>query len=172
MTWGGKRNGAGRPLEGPRKELTKIIRVPISIEDDVENLKEIKSYKIPVFSSKVPAGNPSPADNHIDKYVNAFKLLFPNPKNMGLVPASGDSMIDIGINDGMQLITHFKQAPKHKDIVIGMINGEQTVKQLLMEKGEIILQPKNENYKPTKITPDMDFKIIGVVLNWLGKPLK
>ena len=96
--------------------------------------------------------------------------MFPDPENMGWAFASGDSMINIGIFDGTPLLLHRKREPKHNDVVIGMIDGEQTVKVLLIADGKITLKPENENYQPIRVTGDVDFEIRGVVVNWLGKP--
>ncbi len=170
MPYGGKRQGAGRPHgKGPYGESTKVMRIPESLVDDTRQFIETRGYKMPVFSSKVPAGHPSAADNHVEEHVNLFKRLFPDPENMGWAFASGDSMVNAGIHDGTPLIIHFKREPKNGDIVIGMINGEQTVKVLRLEKGGVTLQPESDSYQPIAVMPGMDFKINGVVVNWLGK---
>ena len=61
---GGKRKGAGRKsLYG---KPTKAIRVPIDMVESIQTLMTGVSYKLPLFSSKVAAGIPSPAHDHMD----------------------------------------------------------------------------------------------------------
>ena len=146
------------------------MRVPASLVEETRQFLATRGYRMPVFSSKVPAGHPFPADDHVEENVNVFNLLFPDPANMGWAFASGDSMVNIGIYDGSPLLIHFGREPKDKDIVVAMIDGEQTVKVLRLDKGGITLQPENDSYRPITITSGMDFRINAVVLNWLGKP--
>ncbi|UZJ42745.1 S24 family peptidase [Prosthecochloris sp. SCSIO W1101] len=42
------------------------------------------------------------------------------------------------------------------------INGEQTVKRLLISGKTISLAPENHKYQTTKITRNMDFRTLGV----------
>ena len=82
---GGARKGAGRKKNsGSFKEGTKVLRVPFSLVDSI--LPSIEMYKsqlksgvevmlakentkellVPIFTSRVQAGFPSPADDHLE----------------------------------------------------------------------------------------------------------
>jgi len=59
MPRGGTRAGAGRPKgSGKYGEKTITVRMPASMEDEVKEFIENQGCKIPLYSSKVAAGNP------------------------------------------------------------------------------------------------------------------
>jgi len=164
MPRGGKRVGAGRPKgAGPHGESTKPIRIPLSMLEQVTQMILHKGYKIPLYRSKVPAGYPEQGDTSIEEYIDLYQKLIPRHENIFSVFASGDSMINAGINDGDLLLVNSKEEPKHKKIVVAMIDGQQTVKRLHIENGEYVLLPENDNYKPIPIKNGMEFTIQGVV---------
>ena len=71
-THGGKRKGAGRPKgQGKYGESTKAIRDP---ESKVKYISEIVSkglYEIPLYTERVAAGFPSPADDYLEDKIAA-----------------------------------------------------------------------------------------------------
>jgi DNA polymerase V len=75
-------------------------------------------------------------------------------------------MIGAGIEEGDLLIVDKSSEPKNKSIVIASINGEQTVKRLQIKKGAVSLMPENHKYPEIAITPEMDFRTLGVVV-WM-----
>ncbi len=159
MGHGGKREGAGRP----RKEPTARIRIPAVRLEDVNNFLENNAYTIPLYTSKIPAGYPSPLEGDIQEYVNLCQKLVPHQEHTFLVTATGDSMINAGIFDGDMLVVSNKQEARHRCIVIAMVDGQQTVKRLHIENGKYTLMPENENYPPIPIKEGMEFSIQGVV---------
>ena len=97
----GKRKGAGRPKgQGKFGEKTKAIRVPESLIDDIKAFAYNKAYKIPLYSNKVAAGFPSPADDYIEDKLDLNQHLIKHQAATFFVRANGDSMIDCGIFDG------------------------------------------------------------------------
>ena len=81
MPSGGKRENAGRPKGiGPYGETTKPMRIPVSRLSEVKELLNHKNNIVilPLFSSKVAAGLPSPADEHIESHVDLNALLVKN----------------------------------------------------------------------------------------------
>ena len=67
MPRGGTRKGAGRPKgQGRYGEKTKAVRIPVS---KVKYISEVVSkglHEVPMYSNKVAAGFPSPADDYLD----------------------------------------------------------------------------------------------------------
>ena len=98
MTKGGARKGAGRPKgQGKYGESTKAIRVP---ESKVKYISEIVSkglYEIPLYTERVAAGFPSPADDYLEDKIDLNQYLVKHPASTFLVRASGNSMINAGI---------------------------------------------------------------------------
>lgn len=156
---GGKREGAGRP----RGEPTKIIRVPVSQLSDFARLKGQSDYQLPIFSSKVQAGFPSPADDYIEGYLDLNTKFIKHHSSTFVVQAVGDSMVEAGIFSGDWLLVDRSIEPLDGRIVIAAIHGELTVKRLSKKTGKVQLLPANPQFKPIDITEDSNMVIWGVV---------
>ena len=164
MVKGGCRPGAGRPRGGRYGEETKQIRVPCSRVGEVfAFLDKRVGQQIPLYSSRVRAGFPSPADDYIEQSIDLNERLIAHPAGTFMVRASGDSMTGAGIQSGDLLIVDKSLEPAHGKIVIAALNGELTVKRLSQREGRIQLLPENDNYPAIDITDDLDLVIWGVV---------
>ncbi|AIK95550.1 LexA family protein [Candidatus Odyssella acanthamoebae] len=191
MSRGGFRAGAGRKKNsGLFGEKTVARRIPQSLAPALdqylsnlatstklgENIKFIftpqeHSLQLPFFSSKVAAGLPDIADEHQD-YLNLNEHLIPSPDSSFMVRVTGDSMIEAGIHNEDILVVNRDINPKDGHIIIAAVNGEITVKQLILKNDHVILMPANPQYSPLTITQSMDFRIWGVVtsvVHHLGK---
>ena len=118
---------------------------------------------LPVFSSHVPAGFPSPADDYIEASLDLNEHLVKHPDATFFARASGDSMITAGIQDGALLIVDKAVTPKQGDVVIASVNGELTCKILDIRRQQ--LRAANPLYQPVTITEELDMLIEGVVLH-------
>ncbi len=186
-TRGGRREGAGRPHgSGKYGEPTKAIRVPGSLVDELQEFlvhygqkKEPKApsfmlkaskapigVRLPLYNSKVAAGFPSPADNHVNTRLDLNEYLIKDPASTFYVRVEGDSMIGAGIHPNDLLVVDLSLTPQNGQVIIALVNDEFTVKRLKIGKNkQISLLPENENYSPLVIKEGMDFKIWGVVTN-------
>lgn len=161
MTRGGARKGAGRPRAF--KAPTKAVRLPITEITAVMQFLENKDYfSLPFYSAKVPAGFPSPADDHIEEHLNLNDLI-KHPAATFLVRVSGRSMIDAGIHENDILIVDRSLTPMHGKVVIAVIQGQLTVKRLHRKGNTLFLMPANEEFSPIPITEEDDIHIWGVV---------
>ena len=106
---------------------------------------------------------PSPADDYLDMDLNLHDYLIKHPSATFCVKAIGDSMIDAGIKSSDVMVVDRALTPKNNDIILAVIDGEFTVKRIKKNNNELYLMPANENYRPVKITKDMDFQVWGVV---------
>lgn len=158
--YGGKREGSGRS----KKEETRHVRVPLSKVEAVLAVRD-SNYKhtIPLYSNQVAAGLLSPADDNVEDQVNLQQYLVKRPEKTFLVRASGDSMINAGINSGALLIVDSSKQAENGKIVIAVINGELTVKRLSVKSGKVHLMPENPRYSPIEVTQEMNFSLCGVV---------
>ena len=165
MPRGGKREGAGRPPgTGRFGEPTARIRVPESKLDEVYAfLDRGNTYQRPLYSSRVSAGFPSPADEYMEGKLDLNTYLIDHPAATFFVKVSGESMIGAGIKPDDLLIVDRSLTPKNNDIVIAVVDTELTVKRLIQKSKMIKLLPENPAFKPLMITEDMDFSIWGVV---------
>lgn len=163
---GGKRVGAGRPKgRNVYGESTKAIRVPLSRLDEIKGLLQQKAftYQLPLYSSKVQAGFPSPADDYIEAHLDLNSHLIKHPAATFFVIASGDSMTGAGIRSGDMLIVDKSLEASHGKIVIAALDGELTVKRLSKREGRVQLLPENPHFQPIDITDEQDLVIWGVV---------
>lgn len=161
---GGKRDGAGRPKGGGKYLCsTKPIRVPVNMIEKIEAFIRSDSYELPLYSSLVSAGFPSPADDHCDGKLDLNNYLIQRPASTFFVRVSGDSMINVGIHPGDILVVDKSIEAKHNKIVIAAVNSELTVKRLYRKEGELKLLAENPNYSPIILSNDTDLMVWGVV---------
>lgn len=121
------------------------------------------SKKSPLYSSSVQAGFPSPADDYMEKNLNLHEYLVRHPAATFFVKVEGNSMNEANIYKDDILIVDRSLSPSNKMIVIAVLNGEFTVKRLLIKNDSIYLMPENSQFKPIKIEKETDFQIWGVV---------
>ena len=143
------------------------------IKDNINTIftvpSELGSQPLPWFSHKVPAGFPSPADDHVEKRLDLNDYLIAQKEATFFVSIKGDSMIDASIHDGDIVIVDRSKDAKIGDIVLASIDGEFTVKTLAKHLSHPRLLPANSEYKYIDITEGMVFEIWGVVTGAVRK---
>ena len=125
--------------------------------------------QLPYFPQGIPAGFPSPADDHLQKTLDLHEHLIKHPAATFYAHVQGDSMRDANLNDGDLLIIDRAETPRHKSIVVAILNGEFLVKRLYKRNGEVKLLPENKFYAAIDVTEGMDFEIWGVVSHIIYK---
>ena len=119
--------------------------------------------------SFISAGFPSPAEDFTELPISLDKHLIQNPAATFMAYANGNSMIRAGIHHGDILIIDRSLNAREGDIIIAMLYGEFTVKQLSIVNDIFFLTPKNPRYSPVEISGDIDFEIWGVVIYSIRK---
>lgn len=125
--------------------------------------------QLPLFEVGVSAGFPSPADDYMDVAIDLNRELIRNKTSTFCVRVSGTSMRDAGIQDGSILIVDRSLEPENNSIVLAVINGEFTVKRINTHDKNLYLMPENSDFKPIKITEEMDFRVWGVVTSVINQ---
>ena len=118
---------------------------------------------LPLFLSGVSAGFPSPADDYIERNLDLNQHLIKNPAATFFVRVAGDSMTGAGINHDDILIVDRSLNAASGRIIIASLNGELTVKRLLIKGGHYRLVAENPAYEPIELSPDNPFEVWGVV---------
>ena len=184
----GRRVGSGK-----FKEPTKVMRIPESQQPIVQDLLEVYARKqaqglfklnldavtefefpvmnptpkpLPLFNSKVPAGFPSPADDHVEKRLDPTEFLIERVDATFFVTITGYSMVDAGLLPGDKAVIDRSKLASIGDIVLAIIDGEYTIKMLAETKnGSKLLIPANSSgeFKPIEVTEHMQVEIWGVV---------
>ncbi|MDY0227336.1 SOS response UmuD protein. Serine peptidase. MEROPS family S24 [Desulfomicrobium apsheronum] len=121
------------------------------------------SQGTPLYLDRISAGFPSPADDYIETALDLNTYLIRNPAATFMVKVSGDSMTGAGITDGDVLVVDRSEQPAHGRIVVAVLDGELTVKRLVMKDGRTMLAPENPRYKPIAVTEEQELHVWGVV---------
>ena len=130
---------------------------------DVFKPERKTKIKLPLYTDEISAGFPSPADDHLERKLDLNEYLIKNKSATFLIKVNGNSMIDAGVYDGDILVVDRSIEPSSGKIIIGVINGEFTVKRIIKKGKKIFLQAENKDYISIEITEDMDFKLWGIV---------
>ncbi len=120
---------------------------------------------LPLFTGKVAAGFPSPADDYVEKTLDLNELLVQRPAATFFVRAQGESMLGAGIHPNDILVVDRSIEPVPGKIVICALNGELTVKRLEQENGQWKLKAENPDYPDIAIYEELEMVIWGVVTN-------
>ena len=187
---GGIREGSGRKAgTGKFGEQTTVIRIPSSQEPVIKDflaayqknrlfvsLDAITEFELPalhtlpvplpLYSSKVSAGLPSPAEEHVEKRLDPSEFLIDQKDTTFFVTIQGFSMMDVGLLPGDKAVVDRSKLASVGDIVLAVLDGEFTIKTLARKKdGAPRLLPANSTgaYSPIDITEEMNFEIWGVV---------
>lgn len=164
MKHGGARKGAGRPKgQGRYGEPTRPLRLPLSLIKPVLRFIEHKGYQLPLYGSKVAAGFPSPADEHVESQLDLNEHLIKHPAATFFARASGNSMVNAGIYENDILIVDRSLTPDHGKIVVAVLDGQLTVKRLHKKDGKLLLMPENPDFKPIEVKEGSEVYIWGVV---------
>lgn len=187
---GGKRPGAGRkPGQGRYGEGTSVVRVPnsqiVSVNKFLEAyekrvagtrkaakklagqmmlpLAEPPAQRIPLYGYSISAGFPSPADDYIEDRLDLNQLLVSNQPATFFLRVKGDSMINAGIHDGDIIVVDRSVQPVDRSVVVAVVDGELTVKRLIMRSGTAELHAENPKYAPIRFQDGQELIIWGVV---------
>ena len=136
--------------------------MPVMVQSVYRNAGATR-LRLVLFTSKISAGFPSPAEDYIDKNLDLNEHLIKHPAATFFIRVEGHSMINAGIHNGDMLIVDRTLEPVDKKIVIAVINGEMTVKRIRMLKGKLYLMPENDSFKPIEVSEEADLQIWGVV---------
>lgn len=128
-------------------------------------LSTLLALKIPLVGRSVHAGFPSPADDFIESMIDLNEVLVQNPTASYMWRVVGDCMLDVKIFPGDVVIVDRSLAPRHRDVVLVMIDGEPTLKRLNRRGGVMVLQNENAKLPPFTISDGTEVSVWGVVTN-------
>ena len=78
-----------------------------------------------------------------------------------MLRVKGDSMINVGIFDGDQILIKKQPVAENGDIIVALIDDSATVKTYYKENGHFRLQPENDRMDPIIVS---DLTILGKVV--------
>ena len=118
---------------------------------------------LPLYGFRVPAGFPSPAQDHLEREISLDEILDIRAPHTYLVRAAGDSMEGAGIFDGDLMVVDRSREGQPGDIVIAALNSEPLVKRLTYDGQQVVLRAENPRYAPRYILEGDELNIWGVV---------
>lgn len=141
--------------------------IPASILQNTQvsrAVEELSRQPLPFYGCSVAAGFPSPADDYLEKTLDANELLIANPLATYFVRVRGQSMQGCWIRDGDVAVVDTSRTPAKGDVIVAVLDGEMLIKQLDFDpEGRVRLCPSNKRYPVIEVREEQDFLIWGVV---------
>lgn len=122
---------------------------------------------VSAFSSRVPAGYPSPAQDYSETKIDLSEMLIRDHVSTFIVRVSGNSMQGAGISDGDELIVDRSVQARAGHVVIAVIDGEMTVKRLAITAHGVVLRAENPEYPDIHVPELSELTIWGVATTCL-----
>lgn len=117
------------------------------ISTDVTRKYNIEQTQTPIIGS-VPCGSPQYEEENIEEYVSLPTAIF-GKGDFFILKASGQSMIEAGIDDGDLVVVRKQIEANEGDIVVALVDNQNTLKRYYRddENRKIILHPENKKMK-------------------------
>jgi DNA polymerase V len=117
----------------------------------------------PVLARPVPAGAPQRADAGATEWLSLDQSLVASRETTYFVRVVGDSMTGFGIRDGDLLVVERDAAPADRDVVIAVVDGASTVKQLRLLPEGVLLRSGNGAHADILVGAGQALSLWGVV---------
>lgn len=124
---------------------------------------------LPLIGFRVPCGFPSPADDYIEGRIDLNEHLIRNREATFIIRVQGWSMLKAGIHDGDELVVDRSLEPRHRNVVVAVVNGRLTVKRLYKRGADVRLTSDNEGHPCFEFKDGDELQIWGVVTTVLHK---
>lgn len=138
-------------------------------DDTPRGIKLLESVKqkltgggvsLPILGS-IPAGGPVVTDEYINGWMSVGEDLAKNNKDFFMLKVTGRSMIDAGIYEGDLVLVNIKKEASDGDVVVALVDNENTLKRLVKQGGKVYLKAENKEYED--IHPAEELSVQGVV---------
>lgn len=118
---------------------------------------------LPLLAKPVPAGFPSPAAGYSEDRICLDEHLVEHREDTFFVRVVGESMTGFGIHDGDLLVVDRAIEPADRSIVVAVVDGEFTVKQLCRLPEGVLLRACGRGHGDILVTHEQELGIWGVV---------
>lgn len=119
----------------------------LGLKEKKNSTRKYRSIRVPIYGSII-CGSPAEEEQYNDGY-----LALPEEWVNGecfLLRARGDSMIDIGINEGDLVLVKRTENAEDGDIVVALTDDGNTLKRLRYENGQPVLCAENKTYPDSR----------------------
>ncbi|GAB1393065.1 translesion error-prone DNA polymerase V autoproteolytic subunit [Rhodocyclaceae bacterium] len=117
----------------------------------------------PLLVRPVPAGFPSPAADYYEERLSLDEHLIEHKEATFFVRVQGHSMTGFGIHDGDLLVVDRALVPADRSVVIAVLDGSFTVKQLCRIPDGIMLRSGSSEHSDILVAGDQQLEVWGVV---------
>ncbi len=124
---------------------------------------------LPMPEAHVRAGFPSPAEDFAVNRLDLTQILVPHPQATFLLRVAGASMRDMGIDDGDLLVVDRAVKANHGHVVVAIVDGEFTVKQLHQRAGRMRLKAANPTFPDIVPKEGQTIEVWGVVTSGIKR---
>lgn len=120
------------------------------LTDKIERLRSTQIAE--VYTGSIPCGTPESVDPMVDDYVSLPTSIFGSGE-MYVLRTRGDSMIEVGIDEGDFVVVKKQRTAQIGDIVVALHNNENTLKTLGFNKetNRYVLHPENTSMKDIEV---------------------
>lgn len=125
--------------------------------------KEMFQRHRALLRKAVPAGYPAAADDTVERRFSLDERLIQHKDTTFFMRVTGESMRGLGIFDGDLLVVDRSVPATHGCVVIAVLDGEFTVKQLLHTPSGKVLRAAHPDYPDMPVRPEQEFDVWGVV---------
>jgi DNA polymerase V len=116
------------------------------------------------LESRIRAGFPSPAEDFQAKRIDVLEHLIKHPQATYSMTVRGESMREAGIFDGDVLLVDRAIKPAHGQIVVAVVDGDFTCKQLWQRGGRLKLKAANPTFADIVPAEGQTVEVWGVVI--------
>ncbi len=148
------------------KNITKDPKGRIKIIDRIAAAVESIPFSLPLFGP-IAAGFAAPVEEQAEETITIENYLVRDKSSTFLLRVKGDSMIEAGIHEGDLVVVERGKEPRVGDIVVGILDGEFTLKRLIKEDGKFVLKAENSRYP--RLYAREELQIAGVVRGTIRK---
>lgn len=120
------------------------------ITDKIEKMNAVVHAE--VYRGAIPCGGPESIEASVEDYVTLPASIFGSDE-MYVLHTHGDSMIEIGIDDGDLVVVKKQSTAKIGDVVVALHKNESTLKTLRYDKSKekYILHPENSSMRDIEV---------------------
>lgn len=128
---------------------SRSIALAYSIDDEVivDDEPDTRNIVDVPLVGDVAAGIPILAEQNITNTISLPTEIVGDAPSF-MLSVRGDSMIEVGINDGDYVVVKEQPVANNGDIVVAIVDDGATVKRFYKERDHIRLQPENSSMEP------------------------
>lgn len=134
-----------------------LLRMPAETKD------RASTVEVPLVGS-APCGAPLLAQENLEAMIPVSTTLARPGQRYFLLRAVGDSMTEVGIDDGALVLVRQQPSAETGDVVVALVDDEATIKELRRSADAVVLTPRSKNRDHKPIVLQRDFQVQGVVL--------